>query len=223
MRSPTLTRAVVLLALALPTPGVAQSDSAAAPRLCWRGRPLPKCNAFWVTESGGDFVISTTREETVIDNGAGSTRTERTPHFSNRWSITIGPMFNTSALRAIGGTLSISPLYNNGFRLAPELRRRWWTPEGGALDLTVGPVASDVRHLGNRRSDTEYGLTAAVYLVGGDVINFNTRADLLLTGGKPMLGTTVGVGLGSRPGLYGTLIAGLLLVGLIRSGFGGGT
>jgi hypothetical protein len=184
---------------------------------------VPQCEAFWITESGGDFVVSTTTERATIDDGLGTSHVERGPHFVNRWTVTVGPMFNTSALRATGGTLSISPLYNQGFRVATELRRRWWTPEGSALDLTVGPVASAVRHVAPRRSSSEYGLTTAAYLVGGDVINVNARADLLITGAKPMLGTSVGIGLGSRPGVYGTLIAGLLIFALVAAYGVGGT
>jgi hypothetical protein len=200
----------------------AQTDSGASPRWCWRGRPVPQCDAFWITESGGDFVVSSTQEEKVIDTGAGSTRTERARHFDNRWSFTIGPMFNTAPLRAMGGTLSIGPV-SKGTRIAAELRRRWWTPEGSALDLTIGAVGMDTPHLAPRRPTGEYGLTVAALLVGGDVINFSTRADLLLTGRKPMLGTSVGMGLGSRPAVYGTLIAGLLVIGLMNSGLGTGS
>lgn len=211
-----------MLTLSLATPCVAQSDSAAAPRLCWRGRPGTECDAFWITESGADLVVSTTTERAIIDDGLGRSHLERASHFTNRWAITVGPMFNTSALRAIGGTISFSPLYNRAFRSAAELRRRWWTPEGSALDLTIGPVASPVRHVANRRSKSEYGVTTAAYLVGGDVINLNVRADLLLTGAKPMLGTSVGMGLGGRPAAYGTIIAGLLIIALAQS-FGPGT
>lgn len=190
-------------------------DTGSAQRWCWRGRPVPQCDAFWITESGADIVASTTTERAIIDDGLGRTHVDRLAHFTSRWSITVGPMFNTSALRAAGGTLSVSTLYNRAFRVAAELRRRWWTPEGSALDLTIGPVASPVRHVAPRRSVSAYGMTTAAYLVGGDVINLNMRADLLLTGDKPMLGTTVGMALGSRPGLYGTLIAGLLVLVLI--------
>ena len=204
------------LTVSLAAPSAAQVDSASSLRWCWRGRPAPACDAFWITESGGDFVTSTTTERALIDDGFGSSHVDRRSHFTSRWSLTVGPMFNTSALRAVGGTLSISPLYNQGFRVAGELRRRWWTPEGSALDLTIGPVASAVRHLAPRRSVSEYGFTTAAYLVGGDVINVNMRADLLLTGNKPMLGTTLGIGLGSRPGVYGTLISGLILYALAR-------
>ena len=208
---------VLALTLGLATPCAAQADSAAPLRWCWRGRPAPQCDAFWITESGADLVVSTTTERAIIDDGFGTSHVDRLSHFTSRWSLTVGPMFNTAALRAVGGTVSVSPLYNRAFRVAAELRRRWWTPEGSALDLTIGPVASPVRHVAPRRSTSEYGVTTAAYLVGGDIINLNMRADLLFTGPKPMIGTTVGMGLGSRPGAYGTLIAGILIIGLIAS------
>lgn len=208
MRSPMIARATALLTLALATPCAAQSDSTSPRRWCWRGRPVPLCDAFWITESDADLVISTTTERAIVQSGS-VTVVQRSRHFMNRWVVTIGPMVNTAPLRAIGGTLSISPLYNDGYRVAAELRRRWWSPEGSALDLTVGPVARDVRHLAPRRSNTEFGLTTAGYLVGGDYINANARLDLLLTGRKPIVGTSWGAGFGSRPAVYATIIAGL--------------
>ena len=211
MSSRVLTLAVVgpLTHFALAMPCAAQTDSASSLRWCWRGQPLPQCEAFWITESDADVVISTTTEQALVNDGFTS-RVQRSRHFMNRWVFTIGPMFNTAPLRAMGGTVSISPVYNRGFRLAAELRRRWWTPEGSALDLTVGPVVRDVRHVDPWRSDAEIGLTTAVYLVGGDYVNVNGRVDLLLTGRKPIIGTSWGGGFGSRPAVYVTIVVGLL-------------
>src|SRR5690349_8212624 len=110
MRLQTVSRATVVLTLALATPCAAQADSAKSLRWCWRGQPLPRCEAFWITESDVDIVVSTTTEQSLVNDGFTS-RVQRSRHFMNRWVLTIGPMFNTGPLRALGGTLSISPVY----------------------------------------------------------------------------------------------------------------
>lgn len=48
-----------------PAEGRAQADSlpnaAAIPAaLCWRGKPLPKCRSFWLTEMSGEYTYADT-------------------------------------------------------------------------------------------------------------------------------------------------------------------
>lgn len=96
------------------------------------------------------------------------------------------------------------------------VRRRWWTPEGSSVDLTFGPVASQIAHAG-RHGTVDYGFTGAAYLVGGDILNCNGRVDLILTGRRPIVGTSVGLGLGSRPAVYATIIV-LMLARIALAG-----
>src|SRR5205085_889293 len=126
-------------------PCLAQSDTTASipHHVCWRGKPLPKCGSFWVTEAGYELNVSSThtREAPVGAPAIGSTNTFK--DFDSRFIWTIGPMFNAGPRRAIGGTLSLSP-FNQGARVAAEARRRWWTQDGNALDLSAGVVRLDV-------------------------------------------------------------------------------
>jgi hypothetical protein len=192
-----------------------RTDSAAAPRRCWRGRPLPQCDSFWISEVGVDFVVTTPRERASL-----GTQTKKVDNFGTGAVLTVGPMFNTGPLRAWGGTLSLSTV-SNGAGGALEVRRRWWTPEGSSFDLTFGPLATPIGRAG-RNSAVEYGLTSAGYLVGGDVVNLRGRVDLVLTGRHPILGTSIGAGLGSRPAVYGAIIFAVLAHFAFQLG-GGGT
>jgi hypothetical protein len=146
-----------------------------------------------------DFVVITPRERASL-----GTQTKTVDNFGSGAVLTVGPMFNTAPLRALGGTLSLSTL-SNGAGGALEVRRRWWTPEGSSFDLTVGGLATPIGRAG-RHGAVEYGLTSAGYLVGGDVINLRGRVDLVLTGRHPIVGTSIGAGLGSRPAVYGAII-----------------
>jgi len=210
-------RTFVILAFMWAAPCLAQADSIAGPasHLCWRGKPAPKCTSFWITEFGYDAVMSTTTSRNIVDYGSGtSTFTSR--DFGSRLLWTVGPMFNTRPLRAVGGTLTLSPL-DDGFRAALEGRRRWWTPEGSAFDLSAGLLRVDVPRAGPPYGRTEYGITTGAFLVGGDLINVNGRADLLVTGGRIRSGMSAGIGLGSYAAAGGTIALGALIALLLST------
>jgi hypothetical protein len=209
----------LVLTLAVATPLAAQSDTATRiPRhLCWRGKPFPECTSFWITEFGVDAVLWST-QTTVRENfGGGDVYRYTARDFDSRFVWTVGPMFNTGPHTALGGTLSISP-FGEGYRAAIEARRRWWTSSGLALDLSAGALRMDVQSRTDFSSRDEFGLTAGAFIVGGDLINVNGRADLLVTGGKPRLGTSLGLGGGSYVALVGSVLLGLLIVAYISAG-----
>ncbi len=201
------------------TPCSAQSDTATRipPHLCWRGRPLPECTSFWITEFGVDAVLWSTQTRVRQNFGGGDVYDYSARDFDSRFVWTVGPMFNTGPRTALGGTLSISP-FGEGYRAAIEARRRWWTSSGLALDLSAGALRMDVPSRTNFSSRDEFGLTAGAFIVGGDLINVNGRVDLLVTGGKPRVGTSLGLGGGSYVALVGSILLGLLIVAYISAG-----
>ena len=211
----TLRCVTVSLAAALPCS--AQSDTATRipPHLCWRGKPAPHCSTFWITEFGVD--VSTSSTQTVIsDNFGGNVYRYAQRDFESRFIWTVGPMFNTRPRTAIGGTLSISPL-SSAYRTALEARRRWWTAEGVALDLSAGALRMAENTDPPSRHD-EYGLTAGALVVGEDLITVNGRIDLLLSGRRRRLGTSLGFGGGSYVALAGTVALGLLVLAILSGG-----
>ena len=222
MRSPMLTRTVVLLTSCVPmmsSPCFAQSDTTSNPpvRLCWRGKPAPDCTTFWITEFGLDATMSSTETLVAPDYGGGNPYRYAVPDFESRFVWTVGPMFNTGPRAALGGTLSLSPL-GGRYRAALEARRRWWTTKGLALDLSAGGLRMGVASPTGGPDRDEYGLTAGVLVVGGDLINVNGRVDLLVSGKRPRFGTSVGVGGGSYVAVVCSAALGLLLLAVISAG-----
>lgn len=212
-------RPAALLVLTLAAPCFAQADSVTKPkpRLCWRGKPAPSCGSFWVTEFGYDVVLSRTQTRVVEDVGlGGGPNSYDVPDFESHLAWTVGPMFNTSPTTAIGGTLSVAPM-NSGARVAVEGRRRWWILDGMAFDLSAGAVRLDVPHPFPTPERSEYGLTVGGYILGGDLVNVSGRADVLFTGGKTRVGTSVGVGLGSYAAAGGTVLLGALVLAFFAS------
>lgn len=217
-----MNRLAAILVLALSTPCFAQGDSTVKPRrqhLCWRGKPAPTCTSFWVTEFGFDGMVARSQTRVVQDVGTGSESSYTTPDFASHLAWTVGPMFNTSPDRAIGFTLSLAPV-NGDSRIAAEARRRWWTSEGSAVDLSAGLVTMNVPQSTAYVSSTAYGMTVGAYLVGGDLINVNGRTDVLFSGGRTRVGASLGVGLDSYAAVGGTVILGALVV-LILASWGG--
>ena len=206
-----------LTLLALATPCIAQSDSAGALRWCWRGKPAPECTAFWITEFGVD--ASTSSTETIVSEnyGGGNVYRYAARDFESRFTWTIGPMFNTGPRSAMGGTLSISPLSRH-YRAALEARRRWWRTQEVGVDLSAGALKMSVPNRAGTGYRDEYGLTAAALVAGGDLVNVNGRVDLLVTGGRPRYGTSIGLAGGSYVAVVGSVALGLLILAYISAG-----
>jgi hypothetical protein len=193
----------------------AQTDSVArrpvmAP-LCWRGKPLPACGWFWLTEVSGEYAYAST-ERHYRQYGTVVNAYDR-PDVTSRVIWTIGPMFNTASGHASGATLSAG-FVNDGSRIALEGRRRWWGDNAGAhptFDLSAGLVRLNVPPPPNGFATSAHGVTIGGYLVGGDLVQLNLRGDLLLTGGQVRGGGTVGAGLGSYAATGATVLAAALL------------
>lgn len=211
----------ILVFLALPTVARAQTDSSARPRnsLCWRGKPAPQCGSFWITEISGEFSYATTQTHYRFDYGSYVNSYSR-PDVSSQVLWTVGPMFNTSPTRALGGTISAG-FVNDGSRIAVEARRRYWIP-GGGIDVSAGPLRENLPVLPNQFEHAQYGTTAGVYVVGGDLIHINAHADVLLTGGRVRAGGTLGGGFGGYAAIGATVLLGALtaavLIEFARSG-----
>ena len=196
--SRTLVLAMILIAAAASLR--AQSSGArgdtTTSRECWRGRPAPTCDSFFLTEFGVARVLTSSTTHFDIDYGQGGGIVHNSePDFGNRLQFTIGPMFNMGTGRAIGGTVSFSGV-NNGFRAAVEGRHRWWGPGGAALDASAGALRIDLPSVSATARRTEYGLTAGVHLVSNDLVNATGRADVTLGHGGARVGMSVGFGVG---------------------------
>jgi|SRR5689334_18750951 hypothetical protein len=212
----------ILFVLAAPRLVIAQADSGARRdyRVCWRGKPLPQCDSFWLTEISGEYAYASTQTHYSLGSGS-NTYSYSQRDVSSQLLWTVGPMFNTSAARALGGTLSVG-FVNEGSRIAVEARRRYWTSPGNAVDFSVGAIRMNAPPLPAQSGQAPYGATAGAYVVGGDLIHVNAHADVLLTGGRMRAGGTVGAGFGGYAAIGATVVAGALvvvaLIAFLRSG-----
>src|SRR5690349_18511416 len=161
MRCAVVIVALTLCPLALP----AQRDSAEhvpAPRDCWRGKPLPVCRSFWITEMAGEYpFVSTNTSYTLTYSTETHTVSTRDESAQLLWRV--GPMFNTGPARASGLTLTAG-FVNDGSREAIEFRRRRWMSETSSLDISAGALRIDVPKLPDRPTGAAYGLTSGIYL-----------------------------------------------------------
>src|SRR5438105_5376451 len=117
----------------MPSFALAQADSVPKPPsdLCWRGKPASRCRSFWITEMSGEYAYATTSTHYTFSYGT-DVRSYSRRDVSPQLLWTIGPMFNRSPTRAIGGTVSAG-FVNDGSRFAIEARQRQWTTEGSAI------------------------------------------------------------------------------------------
>lgn len=210
--------AVVALGAVWPSRLLAQSDSVSSPRpdslraphVCWGGRPRPQCSTFWVTEMSFEYPFAKTSTRFVENFGGGEYR-YTISDFRSRLVWTVGPMVNISANRAIGGTLSVGTA-PSGLRAALEARRRWWGADGIAYDLSAGVLRVDLPAVPGNLDHKGYGLTAGAFLIGNDLIQLNTHADVVMAAGRLHAAGSVGMGLGSKAAAAGTVLLGALVI-----------
>ena len=210
---------ILLIALLATIPCSAQSDTTTRipRRLCWRGKPLPECTSFWITEFGIDASRWSTRSIVAENYGGGDVYRYIDRDFDSRLVWTLGPMFNTGPRAALGGTVSISPL-GQRYRGALEVRRRWWSDDLMAFDVSAGALRMGVHSGTGPPYRYEYGLTAGALIVGADLVEVNGRVDVLVSGRKPRAGASLGLGGGSYVAVVGSIALGLLVLAIISAG-----
>jgi hypothetical protein len=206
-------RTALAVACALiPLAAGAQSDtSAKAPSSrCWRGKPLPRCRSFWITEIAGEYAFATTKTNYTLTFGNQvETRSRADESAQLLWRV--GPMFNTTPSRAIGVALSAGTV-NDGGREALELRQRRWIGVAEAVDFSAGALRMDIPKSPQRPTGAAYGFTTGIYLLVGDVIHVDAHTDFVITRNKMRGGGTVGGGLGAPVAVEATAVLAVLAV-----------
>lgn len=201
-------------------PGVCRAQASPSPdsihtrRDCWRGAPLPYCRRFWLTEAAFEGPVAATHATYTSSLGTGSIEQGVQLESILAWSA--GPMVNTSPTSAFGGTVTIGGA-NAGTRLAVEGRYRRWTGSSGAFDVSTGLARAVV---GNGLAAT--GITASASIGRADLISATARADVMQLKGKTVAATYLGVRLGTKPAVIGTLlvaaVVGALAIAFLSAG-----
>lgn len=92
---------------------------------CWRGRPSPQCDQFWITQFAVGGRLNAPGDSTRDSSVA-----------SEYVLYDIGPMFNRGSKTALGATVSIR--LTNETYVGVYGRYRRWIDENWALDLSPG-------------------------------------------------------------------------------------
>jgi hypothetical protein len=177
----TLIARCISLAAAATLWTLAVTDVAEA-QTCFRGRPLPTCRSFWITEAGYARRLSPAE-----DHG----------------DVELGRMWNLGSRIALGGT--VTGAYHSGFQLVLKPRvRRWLRPPLLSAELAAGVVVA-----GGPWGDV--GFTGEAALNVGDRLSLLSRLESVegyASFGQKVGAWSIGIKLGSAPGaVAGTLLA----------------
>jgi hypothetical protein len=172
---------------------------------CFRGRPLPECRSFWITELGY-FRTSLSTESPTTANPSGEAT------LKSHTAAALGVMRNRSANRADGYTAEIG-FNNRGIRVAGSRRYRFWMPSQQQVDVSAGAVHTGVRGI-TRGKAPGNGLTADVSYGWADLFGGTLRADVVRAEKHTFGAVYTGVKVGSYSTLL-TAVAGILSIGIL--------
>ena len=171
---------------------------------CFRGRPLPTCQRFWVTETGfGQRVNRFSPFGESHDQLA---------------SVEVGRMWNRGRAVGVGGTVFVGVgdqiTGNTGVLLALKPRFRRWLGRSLSWDVSAGPGMVVLGDAGRGR----LVLTGHTGLMLGDLVGVTAQVLVGPTPGYPKPGPTkAGLYLGGKLGSYPGVVSGILapLAGLV--------
>jgi hypothetical protein len=153
------------------------SGDTIAGQACFRGRPLPECRTFWITEAGVLYRFNL-------------------PESNHNWHETLmfnwelGLMFNRSKRYAIGGSFFLNfDDYSNNTLVGFRPRYRHWLSPRISLDIAPGIILSESK-------TRNFAFSGEVMLGVEDIIAAVARLDLV---GRESISA-------NGPTLYGGLI-----------------
>lgn len=197
-----LAATLFIAAPSIPAQGAAPVTTAtadgASPRLrCYRGRPLPACQTFVITELGVYPNLASTTS--TPERFPGDRASGQVEDFGDHAMLELGMMRNRGQNSAIGATV-VFGVDANGTRYGAKVRyRRWLEANGLSFDASGGVVSGTFR---------EFNRTAV--LTGDVALNFSdygallTRVELARAQGRTPAALYGGARLGSKPGLIAT-------------------
>jgi len=190
------------------------SRSTAAPRvaraLCFRGQPLSTCRRYVVFEfTAAGRVAGTTHAppSCTIDC--------RRPDLGGYLAWDIGEMKNVDSTHALGASAHVGGADPGGVRLALEARGRIWLPHRMTFDAAAGPLMAqqdpgDVSGVRNR-----FGVTANAAVGVADLVSVMGGVDAISGVGHVASAAYVGGRLGAQAGVLGSLVVGVLAIGVV--------
>jgi hypothetical protein len=162
-------------------------------RTCWRGRPQPACDVFWITELGFYPRLRATTKG-------------QPPALDAHGSAELGRMVNKGR-SALGVLVTVGP--NDRWGLL--LRHRRWIGSEGTFDVTAGVIHTEINHPEHSFLDKQgFGVTGDIALGWRDYGQIVLRGDLARTDrtAGELYG---GVRLGSKPAVAAATTGAVLL------------
>jgi hypothetical protein len=187
----------ILTMLAIATSAAAQGSRADSlpSRACFRGRPEPRCQSFWVTE------FSITPRLNANPSGQGG------PNYYFTWDL--GLMRNTSARTALGGAVFLGG-EDDGSRLGLTFRYRRWITSTTAFDLSPGVLVAGGD---NQRAPRFPGFTGTAGIMHRDLVGLAARFEVVPdSAGRVETAWYGGVRFGSYPGIVTSIVGPLLVL-----------
>jgi hypothetical protein len=201
----------------------AQDSTTALPKLCYRGRPAPKCQRFVLTEVGYYARAAGSRETFTNsytgNDGLPATSSYTQDDIASQLTWEVGLMANRGPRAALGATLLLGIGHGGGDIGLKGRYRRWLSPDGVALDVGAGVISGSMD--GASGGVTASGLTTDVALNAADYGAVVLRMDVMRAEGRTASALYGGVRLGSRPAIAGTGVLALGFV-LILAALAGG-
>ncbi len=204
---------VVALLTAAGCPKSTQAQETDGPRIgCFRGKPLPACRSFWITEVQGAFPVVQTRHTISFGDATPAVRDA----FGSVVEWNVGHMVNLNRRWAVGGEVTVG---SGGTNLLTGLRargRRWLGPSIG-VEAEVGVRWSDADHLApGGTAGPSVGVRVNVrdqgaFFVRWDALSLSQRGGDggFFDRGGPQHALSVGATAGSVPALVATGALGL--------------
>jgi hypothetical protein len=177
-------RVLALIGLLLPAPIEAQQSRA----FCFRGRPLPKCQSFALTEVTGAFRVVGT---SYTDARGGHAR-----DLTEWFTAGLGYMRNRDSVHAIGLTLEAGGS-GGGSRLAATVRRRTWRTANVHSDFSAGPLIAQERPSDLSGTKAGFGITVQAAVGAADLVGVLVSADAIHVQNRNAVALHIGARLGS--------------------------
>lgn len=174
------------------------ADSARIRRTCFRGRPEPRCHAFWVTE------FAYTPRLNANPSGGGG------PNYYFTWDV--GGMVNSGARTALGGGVFLGG-EDDGFRFGLRFRYRRWLNSTTGLDISPGILLAGGD---NKRQPKFPGFTGSLGVMHRDLFGISAQLEVVRdTSGRVETAWYGGVKFASYPGIILSVAGPLLIVAVL--------
>lgn len=194
-----------LLLIAAARAAAAQDSTIKPDRSCFRGRPLPACRSYWITEAGYGIRLSSVDQHTSSAPGG-----------SILPSVAVGGMRNFGSRVAVGGTLETGLL--GGLYVAVKPRVRYWVSRDAALDLSPGFLLARSDNMPRFAPEVSLmfqdrlGITAQSFVI--PVTEYQASVSPVT---RKRLTTYLGLRFGSKLGVAGAVADAATLLGLVAA------